>query len=136
MNTLIPSGETGGPDEARTHELYDTVKRFITSFPARPENLRPRTSSGDIILLTGTTGGLGANALAALTKDPGVSKIYAFNRPSANAVQRQVDAFSKHGLLADCLRRPKYQLVEGDLSKSLFDLDEVTFKQASPITQT
>lgn len=131
-NALSIRPEEGAdPSVSHIRELQDTVKRFTSSFPARPSNLCPRTSSGDVILLTGTTGGLGANLLAHLTKDPTVYKIYAFNRPSDNVVQRQVDAFSKHGILEDCLRCPKYHLLEGDLSKPFFGLDQLAFEQVS-----
>lgn len=131
MNAFSSGSDTGiDPKTAHIRELQDTVKRFTSSFPARPANLRPRpTSSGDVVLLTGTTGGLGANLLAHFTTDPTVSKIFAFNRPSGNVVQRQVDAFSKHGVVEDCLRCPKYHLIEGDLTKPFFGLDEITFIQ-------
>ncbi|CAL1709823.1 unnamed protein product [Somion occarium] len=114
---------------ARTRELQDAVRRFTQSFPARPTNLRERSETGDVILLTGTTGGLGCNMLAHLTNDPTVRKIYAFNRSSENAVARQVNAFIKQGVLVDCLRCPKFSLVEGDLSRPLFGLDAALYEE-------
>ncbi|CAL1709825.1 unnamed protein product [Somion occarium] len=130
LNVLkAPANGDADPTAARIRELQDAVKRLTQSFPARPTNLRERSEAGDVILLTGTSGGLGCNMLAHMTKDPTVRKVYAFNRPSDRAVERQVDAFVKQGVLADSLRRPKYQLVEGDLSKPFFGLDAALYEE-------
>ena len=65
-----------------------------------------------------------------------MAKVYAFNRPSRNVVQRQMDAFVKHGVLEDCLRSPKYCLVEGDLTKPFFGLEEKVFEEVTDLMRS
>lgn len=53
-----------------------------------------------------------------------MKKIYALNRDSSREglKERQVQALKLRGVLDDCLRYPKYQLVEADLGKPLLGL--------------
>ncbi|TCD63425.1 putative NRPS-like protein biosynthetic cluster [Steccherinum ochraceum] len=117
-------------DAARTSELQEMVAKFTFAFPQRPANLVRRPDDGDVVFVTGTTGGFGCNILAQLSHDPSVKKIYAVNRPSKDPVLRQVNAMEKQGLLEDCLRNAKFELVEGDLSLPNFGLDVVTYHQS------
>jgi nucleoside-diphosphate-sugar epimerase len=48
-----------------------------------------------VIVITGTTGGLGSHLLERCLADPHVERVYALNRPSANGslLAKQRDAF-------------------------------------------
>jgi thioester reductase-like protein len=72
------------------------------------------------VLLTGTTGGLGSNALAVLIDDPTVKRIYALNRTGkSNLKVRQADALKDRGLgdKVSALDSEKVVLLEGDASQ-------------------
>ena len=72
---------------------------------------------GDVVLLTGTTGALGAALLATLVSDPSVRKVYAFNRPSVSMVhsERQKLALETAGYDPSIVNSPKVVLVEADM---------------------
>ncbi|KAI0795715.1 acetyl-CoA synthetase-like protein [Abortiporus biennis] len=111
--------------EKHIKDLESTVERLTADIPSRP--IQPlkvrRKDEGDIILLTGTTGGLGCNMLAHLSNDPKVTMIYAFNRESANVnlEDRQADAVRMRGLEKEYVPS-KTVLVEANLSKPQFGL--------------
>jgi thioester reductase-like protein len=89
-----------------------------------------RSPSGEVILLTGSTGFLGSHLLATLLQTSTVSRVYAINRPSSVSLQdRQVAAFRKSDLSSDLLKSPKLVLLEGDLSKVRLGLDENVYNE-------
>lgn len=109
-----------------TQRVLDILSRFTSAFPqGRPSAVVQGQTRGDVILVTGTTGGLGCNILAHLCLDPHVKKIYALNRssPHKGLEERQVEIFKQRGVLEDCLNHPKYQLVEARLSEPLLGLN-------------
>ncbi|KAH8101719.1 acetyl-CoA synthetase-like protein, partial [Cristinia sonorae] len=130
LQFIHPSTETPNED-ARITELLKTVAKFTTDFPSRPDTarLRHRTDDGDTVFVTGTTGGFGCNILAQLTHDPTVKKIYAFNRPSEDIIQRQLYAMQKQGLLEECMRASKFEMIEGDLARPYFGLDPEVYEK-------
>lgn len=128
--TMIDTVEQLNTDptvNARVSELQKAVARHTSNFPSRPPLLRSRSNGGDVVLVTGTTGGFGCHILAQLSQDPTVRKVYAFNRPSEDMVARQLYAMQKQGLLEECLRHPKFELLEGDLRRPDFGLDPATY---------
>lgn len=120
-------------DVARVSALQAAVSKYTYEFPLRPKSLVKRPNTGDVVLVTGTTGGFGCNILAQLSHDPTVTKVYALNRPSDDTVQRQVHAMQKQGLLEDCLRAPKFEMVEGDLSKHHLGLEEAVYEKVDAL---
>ncbi len=101
----------------KEQELLSLVAKYTSKFPSRSQDLRSRDSGRDVVLLTGTTGGVGCNVLAHLSVDPSVKKVYAFNRRSGSPLSRQYQTMERQGLLEECLRNPKFHLVEGDLAQ-------------------
>lgn len=109
----------------QTQHLFDTLARYTTTIPRKHSGVPVRNRMpGDIVLVTGTTGSFGCNILAQLCLDPDVKWIYALNRasPRVDLTERQVTALKQRGVLDDCLRYPKYQLLEADLSQTLLGL--------------
>ena len=76
-------------------------------------------SSGAVVLLTGTTGGLGSFLLAQLLENPVVERVYALNRPSTSAsiAERQRSAFVDKTLPANLLDAEKLVYIEADASQ-------------------
>ncbi|KAI0784440.1 male sterility protein-domain-containing protein, partial [Abortiporus biennis] len=123
--------------DRRVKALEAAVKKFTADIPSRPAATQGlqvhRKDAGDVILLTGTTGGLGCNMLAHLSMDPSVSRIYAFNRKAkgsdlkpqsrSNLEERQLKAVKSRGLESEYVSS-KVVLLEGDLLKPFFGLSE------------
>jgi len=108
--------------------LIDKYSPFCTTSPLAP--VSPSSSGrGTVVLITGTTGRLGAHILAALISDSRIGHIYALNRGS-DLQQRQLSAFSAAKLepLSSTLDA-KITLLEGDLSKTDFGLDAYVLDQ-------
>ncbi|KAL6306740.1 hypothetical protein BKA93DRAFT_894740 [Sparassis latifolia] len=88
--------------------------------------------TGDVVLLTGTTGSLGCHILVQLSLDPQILRIYALNRGSKSGVallERQKIALLERGLDAAILDSGKVVLLEGDLTSSYFGVPESVFKK-------
>ena len=128
-NAIHPSSSNAQSNMQQEQDVQKLIDKYTSSFPLRPQELKTRNTSGDIILLTGTTGGLGCNILAHLSMDPSVKKIFAFNRPSHTPILRQIHTMERQGLLDECMRSPKFQLIEGDLSKPALGLNPETFNE-------
>ena len=105
------------------------VEQMITKYSdALPRFRRAsQVTEGDIVvLLTGTTGNLGAHILATLLSEKRVKKVYAFNRPSAK-LDRQRLAFMEGGLPLQLLTLEALHPLEGDTSRADLGLDRDTF---------
>ena len=75
--------------------------------------------AGVVVLLTGSTGGLGSFLLSQLLENTRVERVYALNRPSSSASieERQSSAFVDKGLSVDLLSSGKLVYVEADASR-------------------
>lgn len=128
-----PHSAQGVDLATRGRELQALVDKYTETFPARlSTNESAYTSStGNVYLLTGTTGGLGSNILAHLLQAPPVERIYAFNRPSKSSTsqERQLSAFKQRGLNTNLLSSEKIVYVEGELNVSGFALDDKLYRE-------
>ncbi|EIN14664.1 acetyl-CoA synthetase-like protein [Punctularia strigosozonata HHB-11173 SS5] len=123
------------PTSARVRAMHEMVQKYSASFPKRPIERPFRRSSvglsadqfptGDVVLLTGSTGGLGCNILHHLLGSKKVSRVYALNRkshsrgsaPSADSLlDRQRAALANQGLDEKLASSPRCILVEADLT--------------------
>ncbi|KAJ6492294.1 putative aminoadipate reductase [Mycena sanguinolenta] len=84
-----------------------------------------------VILLTGSTGGLGSHMLELLLEDQRVKTIYAFNRPSTTRTlaERHLDMFKERGLDTALLDSPKLVLVEGRAGERNLGLDSELYEE-------
>ncbi|CAK5275098.1 unnamed protein product [Mycena citricolor] len=88
---------------------------------------KTRPEGGEVVLLTGSTGGLGSHLLEILLKDPTIRRVYALNRHNSHATSasRQSAAFLDRGLDAKLLLdSERLVFLEGTAA----DLDESTFE--------
>jgi hypothetical protein len=132
-----PHSAQGVDLATRGRELQAVVDKYTETFPARltaNESAYP-SSTGNVYLLTGSTGGLGSNILAHLLQAPAVERIYAFNRPSKSSTsqERQLSAFRQRGLNTSLLSSEKIVYVEGELSVSGFALDGKLYREVSKV---
>jgi hypothetical protein len=93
-------------------------------------------SQGDhVVVLTGSTGGLGSYLLASLLQREDVSVVYAFNRPSRGAAsssqERQESGFKDRGLDVALLQSKKLVYVETDTSRDDLGLDKELYQKVS-----
>ncbi|KAF7968306.1 hypothetical protein HWV62_2396 [Athelia sp. TMB] len=87
-----------------------------------------------VVLLTGSTGGLGSFLLEAFLKDARVQKIYAYNRPAKGSTtirKRQEDAFTDKGLDAELLNSKKLNYVEADSALPKLGLSDELYEEAN-----
>ncbi|KAI1791167.1 acetyl-CoA synthetase-like protein [Ganoderma leucocontextum] len=85
----------------------------------------------DVVLITGTTGGFGCDALEHLLRDGTVERVYAFNRPGTgtDALERQRKQFAARGLDGAFLDSPKFRMVEAVLHEPVdFKLSMASFE--------
>lgn len=114
----------------RAQILRELVSQYTASFPARPVALRQPTNDLDIVLVTGTTGGLGAHILVHLLQDPAVGVVYALNRVSAS-IKQQRTTFDRYGLDDGLLDSSKLRFLMCDLSQPSFGLDLSVYEEVS-----
>ncbi|PCH42382.1 acetyl-CoA synthetase-like protein [Wolfiporia cocos MD-104 SS10] len=114
----------------RIEAMHKMVAKYSDNFPIHRGGISP--TGGDIVLLTGSTGGLGCHILAQLADDPKVARVYAFNRPSRSGIavrDRQRSALIQRGLEASIVDGGKIVLVEGDLTSSNFGMSSATYEE-------
>lgn len=105
------------------------VAKYSKDFPVHKGGVK---STGKVVLLTGTTGGLGCYGLQALVADPTVSRVYAFNRPARSGEslrERQRATLVDRGLDPSFLESKKLVLLEGDLSAPAFGLSRDVYQE-------
>jgi NAD(P)-dependent dehydrogenase (short-subunit alcohol dehydrogenase family) len=111
---------------AKVDGMLNMVERYSQDLPSHVHDPSKATPQGDVVLLTGTTGGLGAEILSTLAADPSISKVFAVNRPNpaVDLLARQKATFAERGLDPSALDSGKVDLVEADLSLPGFGLPE------------
>ncbi|GAA99861.1 uncharacterized protein L969DRAFT_91802 [Mixia osmundae IAM 14324] len=120
LTRLISGGGEDSYAATKLEAMTEMVDKYTQSFAnhvVNPDNVIATT--GAVVLLTGSTGGLGAFALARLLNDPAVCRVYALNRRSTRKTvqERQRTAFLDVGIDAALLSSPKLALLAGDLSE-------------------
>lgn len=129
----VPSLSPEGLIEKKAREMESLLKRFSSSFPEHmpiPGFPRPE---GSVVLVTGSTGGLGCPLLAKLIEDPKVEAVYALNRKGAvDLFSRQATAFKERALDVSLLTSPKLCLIEADLMASDLGLPSMVYEEVRP----
>lgn len=127
------------PQELIRHRqrVQSFVDKYTQSFPTfSPERCGRQIEDRDpdraaTVLLSGSTGALGANVLAELVASPVVRKAYAVTRPGQGDVyERHAEALRREGYDAtSILDSPKVHLVEADLSAEGFGLEKKVYEE-------
>ena len=119
------------PPTTTTDDLISIAERLCANLPVRPASLRTRERGAlDVVLITGTTGGFGCDALEHLLRDERVGCVYAFNRRA----ERQRQAFKDRGLDEALLDSEKFRMVETILHASGFGIEPALLDEVSDST--
>jgi len=109
--------------------MLTLVGKYSYDFPEHISStaLNKKKRGGDVILITGTTGSIGASTLAELLESSEVEKVYALNRVHKRGlplITRQKRAFTSQGLKGDLVLSEKLVMLEGDLGRPCLGLEE------------
>ncbi|KIK65753.1 hypothetical protein GYMLUDRAFT_240230 [Collybiopsis luxurians FD-317 M1] len=127
-----PNGTKGASLE-QTHE--ETIEEMISKYSEGLDAPLPKpveiTPQKQHVLLTGSTGNLGAQLLESLLVNDSVVRVYALNRPSTRAsmLERHVARFQDKALNSSLLSSPKLVFLAGEVSHDNLGLSEDTLKE-------
>jgi len=143
--TKVAAGsiKTSGTDvAARAAAMRAMVEKYtVTDYPiihSRSDETVTNTQAAcgnDVVLVTGTTGGLGCYLLAELIANPDVSQVYAVNRgkDAATLRERQRKALVHRGyeadMVDDMMSSEKLVLLAADTSAYHFGLGDDVYEQ-------
>ena len=117
---------------SKVHEMLSMVETHSQGFPQySPSTVTP---SKDVVMITGTTGALGAALLAEIVASDSVDRVFAVNRKSSSGaliVERQTTALKRQGLDSGIAHSPKVVLLEADVSVSNLGLLPDIFESVS-----
>ena len=121
------------PTPARFAKLMEAMAdKYSQNFPAhKPISGTPAAQSIDeVVLVSGTTGRLGAHLLAQLLEKQSVKKVYAINRPAKEDVrERQRNVFKSWELDESLLESDRAIFLEADFAKPFFGIGEELYNQ-------
>ncbi|KAJ7045268.1 male sterility protein-domain-containing protein [Mycena alexandri] len=104
-----------GTDEGKNTIIEEMIAKYSEGFDGGMVDRETKASTRAVVLLTGSTGGLGTHLLQILLDLASVRRIYAFNRRGrAPLAERQKAAFLDRGLDAKLLSSDKLVYLEGD----------------------
>lgn len=118
---------------ARVQAIEDMVRKYSLPNPA------PSASSDivhgvrdPVVLITGSTGHLGAHVLQLLLRDPRVKRVYTLNRVSPlgrTIISRHLDRFRDLGLNEQLLRSATLVHIEADAAAERLGLDSALYEE-------
>ncbi len=108
----------------------DTPGSQIASFVAQ-YSLVPQLEKPNVILLTGSTGGLGANVLMHIASSPEISKIVCILRPRSglNPSDRQIHALRAQGINVDASLLGKLEIIQTNTTMPCLGLDDADYQR-------
>ena len=126
----IDASPSAAPDPKA--EIEEMIAKYAVGLGDKVgDDVLGRSHHHQVILLTGSTGGLGSYLLASLLSREDVAVVYAFNRPSkTGSIQhRQRTAFEDRGLDTALLESTKLIYLEGDAAQPNLSLDDRTYAE-------
>ena len=125
---LVSPGEIAQIIRSEVDQMLNLARKYGSSFPEHTSSTTLNEKRiGDIVLITGTTGSIGASTLAELLESPKVEKVYAlnrFHRKGPPLIIRQKLALISQGLKGDLIHSEKLVILEGDLGRPGLGLEE------------
>ena len=119
-------------------QMKALVNKFCSQFPKpqwqKSEELHMKASAtGEVVIITGTTGGLGSHVLSQLLRDNGVSRVYVLNRQEASdshgLERRQRHHFAIRGLDVELLAKDKVSFHAADFTKADLGLGQHLYQE-------
>lgn len=132
-------GVIADPDTfALASNKVDAIESMITKYstglsepiPSGP-SLKPIVEDA-VVLLTGSTGNLGAQLLESLLRDSRVKTVYTLDRPSSGTKtlrDRQAERFADKGLDLNLLNSPRLVALQGEASQANLGLDPTVYNE-------
>jgi len=119
---------------SRTSAMRAMVEEYVAYLPTHCPAAGPVKNEGSVVLVTGTTGGLGTYLLSELVQNQDVFRIYAINRPRSNDTrtvdERQRKALKERGLDAEVLLTSgKVNLIEGNTALPRLGLEASVYDE-------
>ena len=111
------------PRQERIQAMNAMIMKYSVGLPGFDSTANGASHNGTytdpaVVLLTGSTGGLGSFILSQLIENPAVERVYALNRPSSTSIEeRQRSAFIDRDISVDLLDSKKLVYVETDASQ-------------------
>ncbi|KAF9814140.1 hypothetical protein IEO21_05278 [Rhodonia placenta] len=130
LEKLVGHGAASTMSQSPSSQIDAMTGKYVAQLPPPPKKIRNASSHDAVVLLTGSTGSLGAHILALLLGDARVKRVYALNRGQSIA-QRQLDAFESYELPGSLLQEPKLTLLSGDFAHEDLGLDYQVLKEIS-----
>lgn len=128
----LVSGAHAGPASA-TLAIEKMIEKYSVGLADAPKQiLEAAAATAPVVLLTGSTGGLGSYMLESLLKDPSVERVYTYNRPARGVMtiqDRQRDAFVDKGFELRLLESDRLVYLEGDSSLPNLGLSDGVYKE-------
>ncbi|GJE93359.1 acetyl-CoA synthetase-like protein, partial [Phanerochaete sordida] len=122
----------GGEDSARRSAVQDITHMLDTyarDLPLVSRAHTPTTSTGAVVLITGSTGNVGSHMLATLLQEPRVARVYTLNRPAPAAHDRQRRVFAERGLPVALLASAKLVPLSGNATDARLGLAPAAFDE-------
>ncbi|KAH9475986.1 putative NRPS-like protein biosynthetic cluster [Psilocybe cubensis] len=117
----------------RVDAIDAMINKFSTGLSAPVQQLGAGNVDEVVVLLTGSTGNLGAQILEALLRNSRATRVYALNRASGmntkTLKERHVERFVDKGLDITLLESPRLVLLEGDASQKGLGLASEVYDQ-------
>ncbi|KZT04547.1 acetyl-CoA synthetase-like protein [Laetiporus sulphureus 93-53] len=111
-------------------EIDLMIAKYTAKLPPAPTSRSNKAKDGLVVLLSGTTGSLGAHILELLLSDSRVKRIYALNRGS-DLPTRQRAAFESAGLKTELLSKPNVVYLSGDFGREDIGLAQSVLAELS-----
>ncbi|KAF7370103.1 Acetyl-CoA synthetase-like protein [Mycena sanguinolenta] len=119
--TLVNGDVNGLAHNTQAAVVEKMIEKYSAGFETPlncPEKIEDPSSHSAVVLLTGSTGGLGSHILEILLALPSIHQVYACNRKGKMSVfERQKEAFVDRGLDVGSLSSDKLVCLECDTAK-------------------
>lgn len=120
LSAVVADPENFVATSNRTESIVMMIEKYAAglSQPVQPEMVDV-AADGAVVLLTGSTGNLGAQILASLLTDSRVKTVYTLNRPASGSQsmsERHLERFHAKGLDTSTLDSPRLIYLEGESS--------------------
>jgi hypothetical protein len=119
-------------EDVKSHvdQMETMVAQYSQAWPTVDGNSEP----GMVVLLTGSTGNIGAHILEALLREPRILRVYTFNRPSSRQVSlldRHRERFEDKGFDTALLASEKLVFLVGDASQDGLGVPSLIFNEVT-----
>ncbi|KZP16286.1 putative aminoadipate reductase [Athelia psychrophila] len=128
----LVAGVHAGPASAAS-AIETMIEKYSAGLTGIDKSTADTADAAPVVLLTGSTGGLGSFLLETLLRDTRVERVYAHNRPLASGTStsqdRQRDAFVDKGFELQLLESERLVYLEGDSALPKLGLSDKVYEE-------